>query len=399
MIQNKTLYSLDKGGKPIQWTISWDDTENWYCTESGQVGGQLTKTEKTYCLGKNTGRANATTDVTQCQAEVKSKIEKQYKKDFHDEIPAKKRFEVTLAKEFKARKRFLKPPFLVSAKLDGFRCYITKDGMFSRQHNKILSCPHIFEYFNVDLAFFKYHPEAVFDGELYSHELKDDFNKIAALLSRTKNITPEFLNETKRLIKFHCFDWFDESSNDANSSIPFKDRIRTLQHGFIGGKYTDGALFLKQIGMTGYIPIVDQQPFVIVTQYQVDSFDELEHILDKSIEAGFEGVMLRDPEMPYVNGRCSELVKYKRFMDSEYKIVDIQEGVGNAAGLASIIVCEDDKGTRFSAGTGKGWNNEMKEDLFKNKDKYIGKMATIVYQELTPEEQVPRFGKLKTIIE
>lgn len=378
-MNSKTLYSLDKSKKPIQWTIYWDENDNWYYTESGQVNGQLTKTEKTYCTGKNIGRANATTDVTQCAAEVKSKIDKQYKKDFHDTIPTKKRFEVTLAKEFKARRKFLKPPFLVSAKLDGFRCYITKDGMFSRQHNKILSCPHIFESLRET---FEEYPDMVFDGELYSHGLKDDFNKIASLLSRTKNITSEFLAETAKLIRFHCFDGFDSSSDKLSETVPFKERFKD----HIYTEYDKDKPFLSH---------VDNTAFVAVNQYYINSFEDLEVILDNAIETGFEGVMLRDPDMPYVHGRCSELVKYKRFIDSEYKVVDIQEGVGNAAGLASIIVCIDKDGYRFSAGMGKGWNNEMKENLFKNRDNYIGKMATIVYQELTPDDQVPRFGKLK----
>lgn len=375
MADSKTLYSLDKAGNPIQWTITWED--DWYYTTSGRCDGQLTVTEKTYCKGKNKGRANETTDAEQCDKEVQSKIDKQYKRDFHDTIPTKKRFEVTLAKEFKARRKFLKPPFAVSAKLDGFRCYITKDGMFSRQHNKIVSCPHIWESVK---NMFEVTPSLVLDGELYSHELKDDFNKVASLLSRTKNLTDEFLAETRNVIKFHMFDFFD----DITMKAPFNERFK-LQ------TWTGSEKFL--------VPDCDNDYVVIVAQFKIDTFEQLEKILDKAIEDGFEGVMLRDPKMPYVSGRCSELVKYKRFTDSEYKIVDIQEGVGNAAGMAAIVVCQNDAGTIFSAGTGKGWDNEAKTDLFVNKDKYIGKKATIVYQELTPEEKVPRFGKLKCIRE
>lgn len=378
MIQSKTLYSLDKKGNPLLWTIKWDDEDNWYTMSSGRVDGSITETKPTYCKGKNIGKANETTDVTQCQADVKSRIEKQRKKDFHDTIPEQKRFEVTLAKEFNARKKFIKFPMLLSAKLDGFRCYITKDGMFSRTHHKIVSCPHIFE--EIEEIFHSF-GDMVIDGELYSHELREDFNKVASLISRTKNLDESFLEETKSIIKFHVFDWHQLSN-------PMKYNKRCNM--FIKDK--ENFKFLENL-TTNEGSVFDN--FVVVNQVQVNSFDDVESFLDKAIGDGFEGIMLRDPEMFYDEGRSSNLIKYKRFEDAEYKVVDIQDGVGNHAGQASIIVCEDKNGTRFSAGTGKGWDEKAKKQLFENKDKYIGKMATIVYQELTPDENVPRFGKLK----
>lgn len=378
MIQSKTLYSLDKKGNPLMWSIKWDNEDNWYTMSSGRVDGAITETKPTYCKAKNIGKANETTDISQCQLEVDARIEKQRKKDFHDEIPTQKRFEVTLAKEFNARKKFIQFPMLVSAKLDGFRCYITKDGMFSRTHHKIVSCPHIFEEIK---EIFESFEDMIIDGELYSHELREDFNKVASLISRTKNLDESFLEETKSVIKFHIFDW-----HQANNPLPYNKRCNM----FIKNK--ESFKFLDNLNTTGG---EEFDYFITVNQIQVDSFEEVELFLDKAIEEGFEGIMLRKPDMLYDEGRSSNLIKYKRFEDAEYKVVDIQEGVGNHIGQASIIVCEDKNGTRFSAGTGKGWDENAKKQLFLNKEKYIGKMATIVYQDLTPEENVPRFGKLK----
>lgn len=396
MIQSKTLYSLDKVGNPLQWTIEWDDTSNWYTMASGRVDGAITKTLPTYCTGKNKGKANETTDVSQCALEVTARIEKQRKKDFHDEIPTDKRFEVTLAKEFKARKRFIKFPMLVSAKLDGFRCYITKDGMFSRTHHKILSCPHIFE--SLKHVFEKF-PNMVYDGELYSHEYKDDFNKIASLLSRTKNITPEFLEETKKVIRFHCFD-------SINLELPDKkytDRCALMLYEFDDLKNTKFLTNFEDWTSKLNLEFDDKQAdsaynyITYVNQFEVHSFDEVEMCIDKALADGFEGVMLRNPNMLYDNGRSSNLIKYKKFQDAEYKIIDIFDGVGNAQGLASSILCETESGETFSAGLGKGFDETAKRRMFEEKDSYIGKMATIVFQDLTPDKQVPRFPKFKCV--
>ena len=374
MEQTVQLYSLDKKGNPITWYITWDTESNWYTMSSGRVDGTITTTERTYCYGKNKGRSNETTDISQCAFEVKARIEKQRKKDFHDKIPNQKRFEVTLAKEFKARKKFIKFPMWVSAKLDGFRCYVTKDGMFSRTHHKVLSCPHIFEELK---PIFEKQPNLVFDGELYTHELKDDFNKVASLLSRTKNLDEDFLNETKRLIKFHIFDCVDINNNTKS----YIDRFKLKNN----EEYSSDDWLIDR-HESKYIKIVNQ--------FEVNSFDEVEQYLDKAIEAGFEGIMLRNPNMLYDNGRSSNLIKYKRFMDAEYKVVDIQDGVGNATGQASTIICETADGKQFSTGTGKGWDETAKRELFENKEKYIGQMVTVKFQELTPDEHVPRFGKI-----
>ena len=60
-------------------------------------------------------------------------------------------------------------------KLDGVRCLLTKDGGYSRTGKKFKNITHIELAF---VKFFKNNPDAVLDGELYNHKLKDDFEKI-----------------------------------------------------------------------------------------------------------------------------------------------------------------------------------------------------------------------------
>ena len=60
-------------------------------------------------------------------------------------------------------------------KLDGVRCLFTKDGAFSRTGKQFMNIQHIEEELQ---DFFKQHPAMVLDGELYNHDLKNDFEKI-----------------------------------------------------------------------------------------------------------------------------------------------------------------------------------------------------------------------------
>jgi DNA ligase-1 len=74
--------------------------------------------------------------------------------------------------------------------------------------------------------------------------------------------------------------------------------------------------------------------------------------------------------------------------DTEYIIVDIEEGKGNWSGKAKAIVCKLPDGRIFRASL-KG-NMKYAQNILLTKESYLGKMATVQYQNLTPDG-VPRF--------
>ena len=70
----------------------------------------------------------------------------------------------------------------IQPKLDGVRCVISKDGAWSRTGKPWLNIDHILENLK---PFFKQHPDIILDGELYNHELKNDFENLSGSHSRT----------------------------------------------------------------------------------------------------------------------------------------------------------------------------------------------------------------------
>ena len=205
-----TLYKRDKKGKVRAWTIEHDAVSYW--TISGiYPDGKMTKTAPTFVEQKNVGKANETSLEQQVLNEVASKIQYQIDQGFTYDIPTEeKRFEVSLANKYQDRieKNKLEFPYIVEPKLDGVRCYIKMvDGdirMFSRKHKEFVACPHIATNEFVQ-KFFEMYPDAILDGELYNHELKDDFNKIVSLVKKSKPKS-EDLEESAKLVQYHCFD-------------------------------------------------------------------------------------------------------------------------------------------------------------------------------------------------
>lgn len=384
-----TLYKRDKHGKLMEWSIFHNEISYW--TQSGDVGGKLVLTAPTFVEQKNVGRANETSLEEQVAKEVASKIQFQIDHGYSYEIPGEeKRFEVSLAAKYDDRleKNKLDFPYICEAKLDGLRCYIKNENgeikMYSRNHKEYISVPHIKETTFVK-EFFKLYPDGILDGELYNHELKEDFNKIVSLVKKTKP-KPEDLEESAKLVQYHCFDSFYPNE----PGLTYKERKERLASLIITLPY----YFEESVEIVGaHYKLTDEVTFV-----EVFNEEEVEDMILNFTSEGYEGIMLKK-DVPYFFGRSFDMLKYKKFFDKEFKIVDFEEGKGNLKGIAASVICVGENGTLFKAGvTG---TQEYAADLLKNRENYIGKMATIKYQALTPLKEdgggVPRFGKMMAI--
>jgi ATP-dependent DNA ligase len=106
------------------------------------------------------------------------------------------------------------------------------------------------------------------------------------------------------------------------------------------------------------------------------------------VQDGYEGTMIRNPDMPYEIGKRSySLLKLKDFVDAEYRIVNVIDGDGSDVGLA-IFELETDSGERFNCRP-EG-SQENRADLFKNRRELVGKYLTVRYQELS-KDGIPIF--------
>lgn len=397
------LYKRDKKGNLLEWSIDHDDASYW--TVSGRYDGKKVQTSPTFVEQKNIGKANETSLEQQVLNEVASKVQYQIDHGYSYDIPTEeKRFEVSLAEKYPDRqeKGKLDFPYIVEPKLDGLRCYIKNcDGeirMFSRGHKEFVSCPHIKENEFIK-KFFETYPDAILDGELYNHDLKNDFNKIVSLVKKTKP-KPEDLEESAKLVQYHCFDSYYPSIPEAN----YRTRKRilalllhrvfgignnvTVVNPTVGVIHFVGLTFaMDDLGLSGYLPLK-----LVLNE------EGVEKAIIEATAKGYEGVMLKK-NVPYFFGRSFDVLKYKKFKDAEYKIVDFEEGKGNLKGIAAAVICETDNGERFKAGvTG---TQDYARNLYENRNKYVGKLATIKYQELTPLKDgkggVPRFGKMMCV--
>ena len=124
---------------------------------------------------------------------------------------------------------------------------------------------------------------------------------------------------------------------------------------------------------------------------EVSTDKEVKCYHDKYVEKGYEGVMCRNLNGKYkLKHRSNDLLKYKNFEDSEFKIVDAKKGTGTEEG-AIVFTCENENGDRFDVRP-RG-EIEKRRQMFQDREKYFGKMLTVRYQNTGIEEidSLPRF--------
>ena len=349
----ETIYKKTKTGATQEWTIEVSD--NKYRTHSGQVGGQITTNAWTVVYGKNTGKANGTTDIEQALKEAIAKRTKKLESGYFESIiniDTKQYFEPMLAAKWEDYKDKIQYPIYSQPKLDGIRCIATKNGMFSRNGKPILSAPHIFESLQ---PLFAENPDLILDGELYADKFANDFNKIVSLVKKTKP-TDADLVESKKNIEYHIYD------------LPSVDDVFRIRYSKLC------ALRLPKCCMR-------------VITHTVRNEDELMSKYGEYVGAGYEGQMLR-LDGKYENKRSKNLLKHKSFVDEEYTILDICEGEGNRTGTAGYMVFETAEGKPFKSNVKGTWDETA--EMLRNKKQLIGKQATIKYFNLTPDG-IPRF--------
>jgi DNA ligase-1 len=294
--------------------------------------------------------------MAEAVAKRTKKLESGYFEDVNN-INEQQYFEPMLAAKWEDYKDKIQYPIFSQPKLDGIRCIITKDGMFSRNGKPIISAPHIYESLK---PLFENNPQLIFDGELYADKFANDFNKIVSLVKRTKP-TADDLADSKKNIQYWIYDLPSEDDT-------FQMRSQALYD-----------LFMEWSYFNSHCINVDTDI--------CNSEAEVMELYGEYVNKGFEGQMLR-MDGKYENKRSKSLLKHKSFIDEEYTILDIVEGEGNRTETAGYMVFQTADGKRFKSNVKGTW--EETAEMLKNKTQLIGKQATIKYFNLTPDG-IPRF--------
>ena len=378
------LISRDSKGKIRQVNISctWNDILKSFVIEreTGQYQGKLTKQP---IIEIKKGKVKRTTEE-QAQLEFNSHIKKYKDKGYKsisdfgysnigDFDPEK-----TFPKQVVDQAGVVKPmlckvydpddsknkgkTWYISRKLDGVRCILYyKDGEVRTSSRGGQNYDIAATFIRLDPfinKLFEENPNLKLDGEIYRHGWT--LNVVSGLCRL------ETLDDKHKELIFNCYDIVDET-------LPFSKRLNILED------------IRTKMSFESKLQIVKHYP---ITLNEVDEYH------DMFVSEGYEGAVIRDADEVYKSGgRDRRMQKIKKFVDDEYEIVGLVEGLREED---MCFLMKTKEGYEFKAkpiGT-----REDKQRYRENISKMIGCIATVKHFGMTNTEQpVPNLPVWKAL--
>jgi DNA ligase-1 len=353
----------------------------------GQVHGKTTCGPNIYVPSGKAKRTAHEQLVLQFNSEVKKQLDKGYKEVLKhpDEYSDSELNEIygdvktrgegiikpMLAKQadkVTSKKTFDKE-YYGSRKVNGVRSLIyCKNGEIHTASrgatNYDIAIIHIIQHPLIE-KFFKSHPDAILDGEVYKHGLT--LNTISGICRSQKTV-----NDGKDL-QFYWYDIVDLEHS-------FTERYKLMQE------------WAKELQLPNFDPYKhfsdDELHIQFLPQVKISGYENMKKLHDEYVSEGWEGLVIRLASSVYKPGsRGNDWIKIKVYKDSEYPIVGLSEGLREED---MCFILETPNGQRFNCKPmgdrdQKQWYREHINEL-------IGKMLTIKYFEMSGVEgsEVPQ---------
>jgi DNA ligase 1 len=85
----------------------------------------------------------------------------------------------------------------------------------------------------------------------------------------------------------------------------------------------------------------------------------------EAIEAGFEGIMIKDPNAMYECKRSASWLKMKPFIEVSLTVLETEEGTGKNSGKMGALVCEGtEDGKLIKVNVGSGFTDEDRDEFW-----------------------------------
>jgi DNA ligase-1 len=270
---------------------------------------------------------------------------------------------------------------IVERKLDGVRCLTVIDHeqrtvtQYTRNGKVLENFKHVTEYLEKFID--EFGRSYVLDGEIMSSSFQDLMKQV----HRKDNV------------------------NAADAVLNLFDIIPLVE--FKQGKSVMGqrrrSQFLKNFenifNDSGFITIVPQREF------DLDVFtDEIEFrdYMKEMVAAGYEGIMIKDPDAKYECKRTTNWLKMKPFIEVSLTITEVEEGTGRNNGRLGAVVCRGiDDGKEILVNVGSGFTDSDRTDYWIARDTLPGQIVEVRADAVTQNQdgsyslRFPRFIRFR----
>jgi DNA ligase-1 len=150
------------------------------------------------------------------------------------------------------------------------------------------------------------------------------------------------------------------------------------------------------------MPNVELLPHIMVDLDTAAGRDQLNRYAKDQVNAGFEGIMIKDTGAPYECKRNTFWMKWKPTITVDLTVVGLEEGTGRNQGRLGALVCEGtDDGKFIQVNVGSGYSDEDRDSYWANSNLIVGRTAEVLCDVITQNQdgsyslRFPRFVRFR----
>jgi DNA ligase-1 len=266
-------------------------------------------------------------------------------------------FECMLAHDGANHEKKVKGVKLLEPKLDGVRCVTVVDYeartvvQYTRNGKVLENFSHIADSLlaNIDDLGRSY----VLDGEVVS----SSFQTLMKQVHRKDDVQAS----DARLMLF-----------DMIPLVEFKEGKSTLGQRRRSNLLRSFKSTFDKCGNIDVIPQTEVDLDGMVGEVQFRAYNK------EAIEAGFEGIMIKDPNAMYECKRSASWLKQKPFIEVSLTVTAVEEGTGKNLGRLGALICEgEDDGKVIHVNVGSGFTDEQRTEYWTDKDTMLGQIVEV----------------------
>ena len=274
----------------------------------------------------------------------------------------------------------------IEQKLDGVRvlAVLTKSSvnLYSRNGKPFENFPHIVDQlldikYNLAKLFTSNRTGFVLDGEI----IGESFQALMKQAQRKSDVKTEGM----------VYSVFD--------IIPLED----FERGFWNAQQDKRLEILEEgrhiFDTTDCVRIMDG---ITVDLSTAEGHDIMRRYATDAVDAGFEGIMIKDLSAPYECRRSTFWMKWKPFIEVSLEIKDVEEGTGRNAGRLGALVCEGrDDGQDIAVNVGSGFSDDQRIEFYSNRSNLPGQIVEVRADAITKNQdgtyslRFPRFLRFR----
>ena len=155
-------------------------------------------------------------------------------------------------------------------------------------------------------------------------------------------------------------------------------------------------------------PIIDTMenvellPHIMVDLDTAAGRDQLDRYAKDNVNAGFEGIMIKELEAPYICKRSTDWMKWKPTLTVDLEVVGVEEGTGRNLGRLGALVCHGvDDGKEITVNVGSGFSDDDRDNYWNDRNLVIGRTAEVLCDVITQNRdgtyslRFPRFVRFR----